>query len=1015
MYINCHSNFSLRYGTIPVKDLVAMAKANGLDALALTDINCMTGIYEFTLECLNQGIKPIVGIEFRNGDELLFVALVKEVKGLKELNDWLSYHHVNHKKIPNRAPDFDFCFVIYPLENQPKQLRENEFIGIRIDQVNKLYSQRFQPLLKKAVILQPVTIRTSTEFELHRALRAMDHNIVHDKLQNHMQCSPTEHMVAMDQLLAKYERYPSIAENTMKLLDACSFDFDFKSPKNKKCYTETQYEDKLMLTRLAEEGMIQRFGPDNEEAKRRIAKELDIIDRLCFGGYFLITWDVIQFSKRSGFYHVGRGSGANSVVAYCLGITDVDPIELDLYFERFLNPSRTSPPDFDIDWSHKTRNDILDYIFNRFGSNHAAFCGTVGTFRYRSPIRELGKVYGLPKEEIDTLTRRPENYRDRSDIVLKIQHLSLMLQGFPNLRSMHSCGIIISEEPITSYVALDIYPKGYTTVQIDMYTAEDIGFEKLDVLSQRGLSSIDSCLKIIAENRGEEANIHRVEEFKVDPKVNENLAKGRTLGCFYIESPAMRGLLRRLKCDNYNTLVAASSVIRPGVAKSGMMREYIKRHNDPKSVKYLHPVFEKHLGETYGVMVYQEDVIKIAHHFAGLDLADADTLRRAMSGKTRSQQEFDRVKDNFFTNCDAMGHPRSLSDEVYRQILSFAGYSFCKAHSASYSVESYQSLYLKTYYPVEFIVGVINNFGGFYRTEVYVHEARMTGGTVHAPCINTSKHETILIGTDIYLGFQHLHNFDERLSNRIIDSRKQFGVFKNAEDFIHRTGIGYDLMKTLIYVGALRFTELTKAELIVKSKLLLAKNKAAKPMNRLFDTPTTTFKLPSLRRTALEDAFDEIELLGFSVSLSAFDLLDVPFPTKNTVDEFWPNEGKKVQIVGFLISIKSVPTAKGHMNFGTWVDVEGNYYDSAHFPKQLLQHPFQGPGCYVLTGKVVIDFHFPTLEISHMQHLKMKSDPRYDEREFRAELPKTQELAGTPLPRAPYPTRSETAVLFGGE
>ena len=990
-----------------------MAKTMGLDALAITDINCMTGVYPFVLACLKAGIKPVVGIEFRNGNDLVFIGLARNLEGFKELNDWLSHHIINHQPFPQAAPEFQHCYAIYPLHNVPQKLRENEYVGIKIDQVNKLFGKRYQNILNKCVIHHPVTIRSRFEFELHQALRAVDHNVILSKLQQHQHCSPTEHMVSVDQLLKKYERYPHLAENTMKLLDDCSFDFDFDSPKNKKYYTESKYEDKLLLTQLAIDGMLDRYGPDNKQAEARVYKELEIIDDLCFGGYFLITWDVIQFSKRQGFYHVGRGSGANSVVAYCLGITDVDPIELDLYFERFLNPKRTSPPDFDIDWSHKTRDAILDYIFNRFGASHAAFCGTVGTFKYRSPIRELGKVYGLPKEEIDILSRNPHSLQDRSDIILKIHKMSLMLQGTPNLRSMHACGILISEEPITNYVSLDIYPKGYTTAQVDMYIAEDIGFEKLDILSQRGLSSIDSTLKIIEENQGKTVDIHHVDKLKLDPKINYNLSKGKTLGCFYIESPAMRGLLRRLNCDNYNTLVAASSVIRPGVAKSGMMREYIKRHNKPDSFDYIHPVFEQHLGETYGVMVYQEDVIKIAHHFAGLDLADADTLRRAMSGKTRSQQEFDRVKSNFFTNCDTKGYPRTLTEEVYRQILSFAGYSFCKAHSASYSVESYQSLFLKTYYPVEFIVGVINNFGGFYRTEVYVHEARMSGGTVLNPCINTSKVQTILRGTDIYLGFQHIHNFDTHLAFEIIKERERFGSFTSIDDFIRRTNIGYEMIKPLIYVSALRFTGQTKAQLIIRSKILLGKNKKKKPVQRLFDDPPKAFNIPALRRTVLEDAFDEIELLGFPVSMTSFELLDVELPSPLKVKDFFINEGRSVSIVGFLVSIKSVPTAKGHMNFGTWVDLDGTYWDSAHFPDCLERFPFQGPGCYVITGKVVIDYHFPTLEVSRMKHLKMKADPRYDESEFRASLPKTQELAGTPLPRAPYPSKAETAALFG--
>ena len=225
-----------------------------------------------------------------------------------------------------------------------------------------------------------------------------------------------------------------------------------------------------------------------------------------------------------------------------------------------------------------------------------------------------------------------------------------------------------------------------------MYIAESIGFEKLDILSQRGIGHINDCVDLVKQNKNVEIDIHDVNRFKIDNKCNDLLKKGMALGCFYIESPAMRGLLIKLRCDNYLTLVAASSIIRPGVSKSGMMCEYIMRHNDGKNISYLHPTFEQHLGETHGVMVYQEDVIKIAHHFAGIDLADADILRRAMSGKTRSKGEFERIKQLFFVQCKAKGYTDELANEVYRQIESFAGYSFCKAHSASYAVESYQSL-----------------------------------------------------------------------------------------------------------------------------------------------------------------------------------------------------------------------------------------------------------------------------------------------------------------------------------
>lgn len=1012
MLVNTHSYHSLRYGILSPEEMIAAAKKNGMDYIALTDINCMTGVYDFVKAARKENIKAIAGIEFKNNNDFLFIGLAKNLIGFRELNEFLSMANINKTKLPQRAPDFNHTFVIYCLDRFPNKLKDNEFVGVKIDEVNKLHAKKYEHILCKCVMLHPVTIASRFDYGLHLALRAIDLNIIIDKLQAHEHCKLTHHMPSIDLLLKKYEQFPIIAENTLRLLDACSFNHDFKSNKNKKFFTDSAYNDKELLSSLATEGMIKRYGKNNEEAQQRVKKELEIIDKLGFCSYFLITWDIVQYSLSKGFYHVGRGSGANSVVAYCVGITDVDPIQLDLYFERFLNPHRLSPPDFDIDWSHKTRDTILDYIFNKYGIKHTCFVGTIGTFRHRSPIRELGKVFGLPKEEIDVLTRTAKASHYKDDFVKTIHQYSDALEGKPNLRSMHSCGILISEEPIFQYTAVELPPKGYPTAQIDMYICEDAGLEKLDILSQRGLSSIDSTLKLIEKNRNEKVDIHRVEIFKNDKEVNHKLSHGKTIGCFYIESPAMRGLLRRLKCNNYFTLVAASSVIRPGVAKSGMMREYIMRHNNLSTVKYLHPLFEKYLGETYGIMVYQEDVIKIAHYFAGLDLGDADILRRAMSGKTRSSAEFEKVKQHYFENCKKLGYSDELSHEVYRQIESFAGYSFCKAHSASYSVESYQSLYLKTHYPLEFIVGVINNFGGFYRTEVYVHEAKMSGGKVLLPCVNKSESYTTIYGDEIYLGFVHIERLEEYYKEHIAKERHENGEYQSLEDFILRTGIGYEQLKQLIYVGAFRFTNKTKAELIVEAKLILAGNPPVRePI--LFYTPSKEYKLPFLNRSKLEDAYDEIDVLGFPVSLSTFELLDSELQDSVYVNDLEKSHNKFIVMVGMLISIKNVPTVRGHMSFGTWVDAKGEYFDSTHFPDTLLKFPFMGAGCYALYGKVVVDFHFPSLEITHMKKLPMKVDPRYEELSHKSKLHKAQELSASNLTRAPYPTQQQVNELYG--
>lgn len=675
---------------------------------------------------------------------------------------------------------------------------------------------------------------------------------------------------------------------------------------------------------------------------------------------------------------MGRGSGANSIVAYCLKITDVDPIELNLYFERFINPKRTSPPDFDIDYSWKDRDEVQDYIFKRYGEKHTALLGTVTTFRDRSIFRELGKVYGLPKEEIDRIVENPAASLQQDGITEQLQQIGNQLMDFPNIRSIHAGGILISEEPVTSYTALDLPPKGLPTTQFDMYVAEAIGFEKLDILSQRGIGHINESVDIIRQNRGIRLDIHRVSEFKKDTRINERLVQGEATGCFYIESPAMRGLLKKLRCNSYLSLVAASSIIRPGVAKSGMMREYIKRFHNPEGFTYLHPVMEEQLKETYGVMVYQEDVIKICHHFAGLDLSDADILRRAMAGRFRSRKEFERIRDRFFSNCRERGHPDELTAEVWRQVASFAGYAFSKAHSASYAVESYQSLYLKTYFPQEFMVAVINNFGGFYHTWVYFNEARRSGASIHLPCVNKSDYKTRIYGSDIYIGLIHIANLEQKTSDVIIRERENSGPYTSLENFVRRVPASAEQLVILIRLDALRFTGKTKKQLLWESRLLLGSKPDYENNSRLFYAKSLEFILPELEQSELEDAYDEIELLGFPVTLSSFDLLQTSFRSEVSARNLIRHVGKKIRILGNLVTIKYVHTVKREwMHFGCFLDVQGDFFDTVNFPNSLKQYPFRGYGVYLIQGTVTEEFGFPSIIVEKMAKLPFKKDPRY--------------------------------------
>lgn len=971
--LSLHSYNSLCYGTLSVEALVERASGLGHGVLALADINTTMGVPDFAVECQKRGVRSVVGVEVRDGPELRFTAFAKNNTGYRELNEFLTRHNLTKQPYPAEAPAWENVWVMYPFgSRKPATLRDNEYLGVRFSQLTKLFAS---PSLDKMVALQPATFATADDYYVHQNLRAIDGNVLLSRLDPRSCAAPDEILLPPERVKAAFALYPRLLDNAAKLLDACEFDLD-RTVKNKRTFTGNVYDDRELLRKLAFDGMQYRYGLANKEAYRRIEKELDIIERMNFCAYFLIAWDIVRYSMSQGYYHVGRGSGANSVVAYCLKITDVDPIELDLYFERFLNPKRTSAPDFDLDFSWKERDSVIDYIFKRHGREHTALLGATVTFQDRSVLRELGKVHGLPKGEIDQLVRQPEAFAWQSELGRRLLGIAERIHDLPCQRSIHAGGVLITELPVTCFAALDLPPKGFPTTQFDMYAAEKLGLEKLDILSQRGIAHIREAVELVRRQRGVAIDIHQVDRFKEDPLVKQQLLKAETCGCFYIESPAMRGLLRKLRCSDYTTLVAASSIIRPGVAKSGMMREYIHRFHHPERVDYKHPVLKELLSETYGVMIYQEDVLKVGHYFAGLDLADADVLRRMMGHKMRDKSDFEQVTKRFFENCKAKGYPDALVQELWRQIESFSGYSFSKAHSASYAVESYQSLYLKSHYPLEFQVAVINNFGGFYQTWFYLNEAVRMGAVIHLPCVNRSQYLTSLDGTTVYLGFVHLQGIDGAFVERFVKEREARGSFRDMEDFLARVSFTMEQMVLLIRGGAFSFTGKTKAELLWKAHLHKGDARKEQP-ETLFQVERPRFEFPEFKSDALEDAYDELELYGFPVTMTWFDLLQTRFRGELMASGMLQNMGQRYRMLGKLVTVKYVRTCKGDlMALGTFIDCRGEAFDTVHFPPALKTGPFQGDGVYLLLGKVTEEFGQPSLEVEKMARMPYRPNPK---------------------------------------
>jgi DNA-directed DNA polymerase III PolC len=995
----------LRYGTFSSKTLLQLAQKNGLKSLVLTDINTTSACLEFIREASKYEIKPIIGVDFRNGIEQQFITIAKNNFGFEEINKYLTPFLQNktetesgHLPIPSQAPEFENVFVVYPFQrNRIYKLRENEFVGISPTDLDYIRIKKID--VSKTVILQTVSFRNKKDFNAHRLLRAIDKNLLLSKLPESEQGNINHQMMPADELLKVYEEYPQAIENTQKILDESSIFFDFSEgaePQNQKYYTGSAEEDEALLLKLCLDGIQYRYPDKTDEIQKRIDKELAVIKQMGFISYFLMNWDIVSYARSKGYFYVGRGSGANSVVAYLLRITDVDPIELDLYFERFINLYRTNPPDFDIDFSWRDRDDVTAYIFKRF--KHVALVATYNRFQNKAVVRELGKVFGLPKEEIDKLSKdqvQTWGLNHLSELVLKY---SQYIHGFPSHLSIHASGIVISEKPMNYFTATFMPPKGYPTIQFDMHIAEDVGLFKFDILSQRGLGKIKDAMEIIRQTKPNDPpiDIHDMKRFKKDERIKDMLRNAKAIGCFYVESPAMRMLLRKLQVDDYLGLVAASSVIRPGVAQSGMMQAYIQRFRNPDKRNDAHPELLKLMPETFGVMVYQEDVIKVAHFFAGLTLGEADKMRRGMSGKYRSRDEFDQVRAKFFSNCDAMGHEPEVTAEVWRQTESFAGYAFAKGHSASYAVESYQSLFLKAYYPLEYMVATINNFGGFYRTELYVSEAKLHGAIIHPPCVNQSDIESRLVEKNIFLGFHMLLSFGTNSMHAIVDEREANGPFKDFNDFIDRVEISLEQISILIRIDAFRFTQKDKRSLLWEAHFKLDKKNGNKSsiavaersrsiahqgyeMKDLFRIERPEYQIPKLENSWQEDAFDQIELLSFPLH-SPFDLLRSD-DTKVVLAKDLPNHiGEVVWIKGYLIHRKHTQTRSGtSMYFGTFIDEEGQWLDTVHFPPIAQKFQFRGTGVYKVKGKVIEDYDCITVEAEYMEKMDVIEDPRYSE------------------------------------
>jgi DNA-directed DNA polymerase III PolC len=958
-HLHTHSSFSFQRGTIAATALPAIAKAHGMTSLALTDTNNVCGAMEFYSTCKREGIKPIIGVELNTRTERA-VLLAKNAEGYRTICQTVTDLHSSIPQVkpkltfedaltdPLPTPDLSAVQLhsllmelgddVIILSSSPKTLRKLAPLypgNIYIELINaerrgwnglrEVYEQYKIPF----VATQNVYFETAQDYELHRLMRAIGTNTTLGTLPRREIAHPSQYFLSEAQMRAQLSKVSNDAFiNVEKIAEQCNVEFDLSY------WKFAQHEDPEPFKRLrslAAEGFAERYPKPQALHLTRFEYELEIIEKMNATSYYLAVKDMIEYAKRKNYPFLGRGSGANSMIAYCIGISNIDPIENGLPFERFLNPERESFPDFDIDFPWNDRYDVIHYMMDRYGKERCAMLCTIQSYRDRGAIREIGKAYGYSDAEIRMrmATIRSDHYTgeakklDRKQLLAKYPQdvqewmfYAYRLQGVPRHLSVHAGGLLIADRAITHYTAIQQAPVGVPITQQDMFSADDWKLVKLDILSTRGLGTYRDTLNLVEQRHGErpKVEIDPTIAFK-DEKTKEIIRTGKSRGCFYIESPAMIGLLRKLQCDTFKGLTAASSVIRPGVAQSGMMQEYIRRHHDPSARKHLHPSLGELMAETYGIMIYQEDVLAVVHEVAGLSYGEADLFRRAMSGKLRSHERMSQMREKFITGCASKGIGEDIAAEIWRQISSFAGYSFCKAHSASYAVLSFQEAWLKVYYPAEFLCSVLNNQGGFYNHQEYVNEAKFMGIRVLLPDVNKSEYNYTVEGTGndaaIRVGLLAVRDLSQSSLESLLANREQ-APYRSVEDFGKRSGVQAEEGRALIAVGACDSFGLPRPELMIRYSAMSTSVKRTGKQAALDFDERLGFDLSRYGEySAIRQFLKEREILGLAVTDYPVRYLEHAREGCVTSDQLEKHIGREVTFVGHIVAQKPVSTRKG--------------------------------------------------------------------------------------------------------
>ena len=896
VHLHVHSEYSLLDGMSRIKDLPVRAKELGMKAIALTDHGVMYGAVDFYKECKKNDIKPIIGCEVyvaprsrfekeagRDSGYNHLILLAKNKEGYQNLSKLVSLSFVEgfyykpriDLEILEKYSEGLICLSACLAGSLSQALIQDDMqkaeeIALWHKRVFKddYYIEIQHNGLRQQIMINQKLIQLARKLDIPLVATNDAHYLkkedsyFHEVLlciqtgkrmsdEDRMRFETQEFYIKSPEEMADYfSEFPDAIENTVKIAEKCNYDFEFGVTKLPNYDVPEEYATHLDYFKdLCYKGIKKRYGENPaEEVMSRLEYEISVIDKMGYVDYFLIVWDYINYAKSVGIpVGPGRGSGAGSIAAYAIGITDIDPLKYGLLFERFLNPERVSMPDFDVDFCYERRGEVIEYVERKYGKDHVSQIITFGTMAARMVIRDVGRVLDYPYSETDklakmipmevhiTIPKALEQNREFKELyesnpsVKQLIDIAIKLEGLPRQASTHACGIVITKDPVDTYVPLYVND-GNISTQYTMNLLEELGLLKMDFLGLRTLTVISDTEKLVKQNRG--IDVEYDKEMN-DPKVYKLWANGESVGIFQFESQGMTNFMKELKPDCLEDIIAGVSLYRPG--PMDQIPRYIKGKQNPGHNVYTHPALEPILNVTYGCMVYQEQVMQIVRELAGYSLGRADLVRRAMGKKKLDVMAKEReyfingqVDENgnvLVPGCVRNGIDKESANKIFDEMAEFAKYAFNKSHAAAYSVVSYRTAYLKTYYPAEFMAATLNSFlGNLDKVPVYIYECKRLNIEILKPDINKSFTKFTVQDNKIRFGLGSIKNVGVSAIETVIAERIKNGEFKSFTDFCERIQSGTvnkKCIECLIKAGCFDSMSQTRATLLASFEKIM--------------------------------------------------------------------------------------------------------------------------------------------------------------------------------------------------